>query len=181
MVYGFVLVPCFPLVVYECLPQITSKLVWVKKGFYYAIALVVATVIALYSYEANVSYSSLYYANRQTENYLASLVTQVRMTDGFTSDKKWAFIGDIQDPLLSSPWEYETRYGGNQHTKNLLNAYSRINWINNYIGYDLSQASSEEISQLTKTQDINDMPCWPNQGSIKIVGDIVVIKFQNVS
>lgn len=181
MVYGFVLVPCFPLVMYECLPSSTDATHIIKKLLYNGIAFVVSVMILFYSYEANISYSALYYGNRQTENYLAALVTQTRMTEGFTYDKKWAFIGDIQDPLLSSPWEYETRYGGNQHTKLLLNSYSRTNWINNYIGYTLPQATNEDISQLIQNEEVRAMPCWPNQGSIKVIEDSVVIKFQELS
>lgn len=181
MVYGFVLVPCFPLVVFECLPSAAPQLRIVKNIFYYGIAFAISVVIAFYSYEANVSYSALYYSNRQTENYLSSIITQVRMTDGFTHNKKWVFIGDIQDPLLSSPWEYETRYGGNQHTKKLLNAYSRIDWISNYIGYKLPQPSVDEISALSQNAEVKSMPCWPDQGSIKVIDNAVVIKFQDLS
>ena len=103
------------------------------------------------------------------------------MTDGFTHDKKWVFIGDIQDPLLSSPWEHETRYGGNQHTEKLLNAYSRIDWISNYIGYKLPQAGADEISAFIQNAEVKSMPCWPDQGSIKVIDNAVVIKFQDLS
>lgn len=178
MVYAFVLAPCFPIVIFELLPHAPVRLSFLKDLMKYGTALILSVIILSYSYEANVGYSSAYFANRQTENYVASIVTQVRMTEGFTSDKKWAFVGELNDPLLSSPWAYETRYGGIANAKRLLTSYSQLNWFENYIGYFIPQASSNEIQELTQTEEFRAMPCWPDQGSIKVIGDIVAIKFQ---
>lgn len=180
MVYAFVLIPCIPLVLMERWEDLCGKCgkLWGMCRGILCVALV--TMILCYGYSANVHYTAMYYANRQVENYFSGLVTQVRMTPGYDTDKQWAFIGNFSDPLLHSDWKQAMSYGGNCFTDDLLNQYSRTSWINHYLGYQIPEASSEIIAKLLKTEMIRKMPCWPDQGSIQIIGEVVVIKLENI-
>lgn len=178
MVYSFVLLGCAPLMLFECLPPMEGTMKQGKRLLGKGIGLLTALLVFYYAYYANVNYTSLYYANRQIENYLNSVVIQVRMTEEFTPEKKWAMLGDIDDPLFGGPWEYEITYGGLGFTEYLLNQYSRNEWIKNYIGYDVPLADNETIAALNQTEEVQNMPCWPSEGSIKVIDDTVVIKFQ---
>ena len=142
-----------------------------------------ALLILVFAYAngANVNYTALYYANRQTENYLNAMVVQVRMTEGFDTEKEWAFIGSIDDPLMYNSWQEEDVYGGNNAAVDLINKYSRNWWIRYSFGYSIPQASEEKTQQLAQMQEVKAMPCWPDEGSIKVIGDTVVIKFQNTT
>lgn len=173
MVYAFVLVACLSIVVAECLPagKIAARVV----------GLMVALLIFCYGYYDNVNYSALYFSNRQVENYVNSIVTQVRMTEGFTAQKDWALIGEIDDPLLGSHWDEEADYGGNGSSPYLLINYSRNDWFENYIGYKIPLANEETVASLVQTDEVKEMPCWPSEGSIRVVDDVVVIKFQELS
>ena len=88
MVYSFVLVAVAPLMLLELLPE--QK----KKAFFTRFIAVIAALIVFYNgYYTNLNYTSLYYANRQVENYFSGLFTQMRMTDGYTPEKTWVFSG----------------------------------------------------------------------------------------
>lgn len=175
MVYGFVLVPCVPAVIGECLPDIPPTKYGKK-----AVSAFLLILIMAYANGANVNYTALYYANRQTENYLNAMIVQVRMTDGFDTEKEWAFIGSIDDPLMYNPWQDVAIYGGNNASYELINKYSRNWWVQYSFGYAIPQASEEKTQQLAELQEVKAMPCWPDEGSVKVVGDTVVIKFQNM-
>lgn len=177
MVYSFVLVLLAPMVVYEALPDAEEKWLQAKRLCKKIIIVVLAVVIYCYSYFANVNYLSMYYMNRQTENYFTSMVAQIRMTEGFTADKKWAFIGNIQDPLIQNRWQTGPFYGGHADTMRLLNSYSRSTWLQDYIGYAYQFVDSSTQSALAETDTVKEMPCWPDYGSIQVVDDVVVIKF----
>lgn len=179
MVYPFTLLTCLPLMLAECMPAAPSG--FVRKLAAQFVALAAAVLVFYYGYYANVNYTALHFANRQIENYLNSLVTQVRMTEGFTPDKQWAFLGDIDDPLLESAWEEEAFYGGLGFTQYLLNQYSRPDWMENYIGYRVPMASEEDCQALAQQPEVQAMPCWPSQGSVAVIGDTVVIKFQELT
>lgn len=178
MTYGFVLIPCVPAVLLEALPQSEGRRellhTWVRKGA----ALLLAVFLFFYSYNANLGYTALYYANRQAENYYTALVTQVRMTEGFTADKQWAFVGHNQDPLQAfSPWGYLSVYGGSTTGNGLIHGYSGPQWAANYLGYTIPLASEEDIQAVTQTEEFRSMPCWPDEGSIQAIGNMMVIKY----
>ena len=109
-----------------------------------------------------------------------SLMTQVRMTEGFTPDKKWAFIGDIDDPMLGGVWSGIRTDGGIAKPVSLVNAYSRTEWFDVYLACHVEEEDPEVTAALAQTEEVRAMPCWPSQGSIRVIGDTVVIKCQNV-
>jgi hypothetical protein len=171
MVYPFVLVGCFPLVLLEDIPD--GRISGILKRI---LLTAVALLAVSNAYDTNVEYTSLYYSNRQTENYLNAMLVQVRMTEGFDTEKKWAFLGQIKDPLLRTPWQYEVRYGGNEPVQMMVNRGTRYDWFLHYFGYAIPMANVETIDQLWELEEVKQMPCWPDYGSIKVIGDVVVIK-----
>lgn len=175
MMYAYVLVPCTPLVLLTCFPESGegTRRQWLRRG----LGGVLALMIFSYGYQTNVNYTAMYYTARQMENYMSSLITQVRMTDGFNTRKKWAFLGKIEDPLLRDYWRFEVVYGGAENTEGLLKRPSWDGWMQHYCGYMPPLASEEEIAALAGTEEVRQMPCWPDAGSIRVIGDAVVIKF----
>ena len=121
----------------------------------------------------------MYYVNRQVENYLSSMVAQIRMTEGFSVDKKWALLGEVHDPLLHNSWQTGPFYDGGGTTEALLNSYSQAQWFSNYVGYDVPYVDAKTEKALYANDVVKKMPCWPNYGSIQAVDDIVVIKLSD--
>ncbi len=182
MAYAFVVTPCIPIVIWEQLPQMEGKFLGRAKLFFgRAIAIVLALMVFFYSYYANVNYTASYHSTLQAENYANSIVVQVRMTEGFTADKKWALIGNIQDPMFSFDWEEGLTYGANESPTRLLNNYSRMNWFESLLGYDIPVVEEAQLPELAQMEAVRAMPCWPNAGSVRIIDDIVVIKFQELA
>lgn len=175
MVYPIALVPLLPVLAVEKLPEGKSE-----RLLGGVLAVLLAIQVFCYGYDTNVNYTSMYYANRQTENYLNNMLVQIRMTEGYDSDKKWAFIGSIRDPQFRSPWQYESLYGGNETAQLLVNRESRWYWFQMYCGYSIPTASQEETDSLAKLEEVRQMPCWPAAGSVKVIGDTVVIKCENM-
>lgn len=177
MVYSFSLLACAPLAILECIPEDQRKNL--AENCRKAVILLVAVLVFFYGYYANVNYTAAYYAGEQIDNYLSGVVLRATMTEGYTTDKQWALLGDIQDPLFGGPWNYEITYSGLGFTDYLLNQYSRNDWIENYIGYAIPMANADTAAALAKTEEVRDMPCYPNAGSIRVIGDTVVVKFQD--
>jgi hypothetical protein len=179
MVYSFVLLAVAPLAFLEHLPREEKKHLMqiVRK----AICLLAVVLVLFYGYYANVNYTAVYFVGEQIDNYLSGVVVKATMTEGYTTDKQWALLGDVQDPLFGCPWEEEITYTGLGFTQYILNQYSQGDWIENYIGYDLPMASEETKLELAAREEVEAMPCYPNAGSIRIVEDTVVVKFQDIT
>ena len=181
MVYSFVLIGCVPLMLLECLPEQPGG---GKKILSRITGVLIALIVFCNSCDTNLNYTGLYYANRQTENYFSGLFTQMRMTEGYTPEKTWVFLGnEIQDTKLYNIWNLEPTYGGfiGSSAKGLLNAsYSFDTWIHNYIGYETGYADAQTEKMLTEDARVIEMPVWPSEGSIRVIDDYLVVKFQEV-
>ena len=173
MVYAFALAGYVPIVLFTCMTDCGGKY---RKHLVNAIILGLAVLVGGYSYKTNVNYSALYFSNRQVENYLNSMIVQIRMEEGFDTEKQWAFIGEIEDPLLNCYWQYEMDFGGIEQTQWMLQRYSWPEWIRNYYGYTFPTASNEDVLRLYETEQVQNMPYWPNEGSIQVIDNFVVIK-----
>ncbi len=172
MVYSFAVVLCTPLVLVETCPVGSIR----KFASVSGIALVLCLVMS-YGYLANVNYSSMYYANRQTENYMNGFISQIRSTEGFSADKKWVLVGtQINDPLFCDPWQSVDIFGGSAHTYGTINGYSRNWWIEAYTGITPPWADGETTEKIMSDPAVEAMPTWPDSGSIQIIDDVVVIK-----
>lgn len=180
MVYSFVFVPCLPMVMWERLEecQLLSRIGKLLSGR--MISWILAIMIGCYGYQTNASYATMYYTNRQIENYLSTVIAQVRMTDGFRADQKWVFLGEFDDPLLNTLWQYEFTLGGTEDTVWMLRRYSWYEWIHHYYGYRVPMVSQEATMQVAALPEVAAMACWPNSGSIQIINDQVVIKLQPI-
>lgn len=189
MLYPFVMVPCIPMVIFDqlyslprtndvscLLSEDTAKSSPIRLSGK-VLGILTALLIFAYGYDANIAYSALYFSNLQTEHYLNALVAQVRMAEGYTTEKKWAFLGEIQDPQCSFSWTYINQIEGVPDPE-LAKNRCRTDWLLNGLGYDFTYATEEETTQLSQLDAVAEMPCWPNAGSIRVIGDTVVIKCQ---
>ena len=153
MVYSFVVVLFVPLILIDkiTLSKITKSL----------ILLVLCIMTCNFVYLTNVNYTAMYYTDRQTENYLNSMITQIRSVEGYDTLKKWAFIGErIEDPLINNPWGNVPFFGGNEET--YINRYSRMAWVEKYFGYLINMEEEDIINRLKHDERVIEMPCWPN-------------------
>lgn len=180
MVLPFSLLLCVPLVLSELTEQEDNTLNRLNKYTKTVVVVLVSVIIFFNSYFANVNYSSMYFSNRQVENFFSSITTQIHMTEGYDSTKKWAFIGSANEKFFSqSIWAKQHAYGGNIGAAALVNEYSGEAWIFNYMGHRCAVANNTEREKLIKLSEVQEMPCWPDEGSVKVIDEYVVIKLSD--
>lgn len=176
MVYGTVVIYFVPIVLLNH-EKMKGK---VYKTFETVIILVMGLVISNYCWQSNGNYTTAYYATEQAVSYFNLMVTRVRMEEGYDTSMQWAFVGTkIEDPLFKNQWENSSfLYDG--IWSNMLNAYSRNRFINAYTGLNIPWASQEDIEELQSRSDVKAMPCYPNDGSIQVIDDTIVLKLEDI-
>ncbi len=185
MVYSLVFLYLLPIILIETFNDNNSKSSRLKKVFINilntVISLFLSLVIMNYIWNANGNYLSLYYTNQQTIHYFQTLVTRIQSTEGYTDELPVLYVGEtIEDASFDSSL-YENApflYGGNITSTYLINSYSRLCWIKCYLGYNPPQLTDQkEINSFSNNAAVMAMPCYPDDGSIKIIDGVIVVKF----
>ena len=135
--------------------------------------LVLAAGILSYCHFANAQYLSLYLGYEQASGYYGTVITQIKTLDGYDPGMKTALIGSgkIEDQSLYRNQVMEVFEMSGRDTV-LAQAYSIEYFIRYYCGFD-----TEFVEADPTNREIMQMPVYPAAGSIKIVEDVVVVKF----
>ncbi len=144
-----------------------------------AAAVLVFLSAANYICQSNGNYLEAYYADEQAKEYFTTLITRIKSVDGFDDDKKLAVIGGTIDDGTYENAIYAGlpfRYSGTPNS--LLNSYSRDYFMLHYHGFSMECATEEELIMLSALDEVRSMPCYPDDGSISVIGDFVVLKLE---
>ena len=144
--------------------------------------MLVITVIT-YIWFANGNYLAMEYTNQHDNAYYQTLMTQIKSVDGYHADMPITMIGK---PVVDSTYTRQDMIGGTFNisgkSSTNINAYSSWNIMTRVLGYDpVNRNSDEEEEYFRGLDEVVNMPCYPSTGSIKIIDDTVVIKFQEPS
>ena len=136
----------------------------------------VALAAALVSnvYFANEVYLKLYLQYENAYSFYSVLLSRAENAEGFDEDSKLAIIG-CQDNALTDLSGLDTGYiMGVNH--DLINIYSRENFLRRYLGSDIPLASEAEAEKLAATEEFAKMAEYPYYGSVKMIDGFVVVK-----
>lgn len=137
-------------------------------------ALLMCIIIASNVYFANMTYLKMHLQYENANAFYVSLIAQIKETEGFDENSRLAIIGR-QDNLLYPFPELGTD-GLLGPSQDLVNIYSRENFFRRYLGFDVPFAGQEELDALSRTAEFEQMVEYPYNGSVKKIGDYIVVK-----
>ncbi len=149
-----------------------------------AVAAVTAVVIALssanYIWQSNGNLMLVHTADEQAKEYFTTMITRLRSAEGFDDEKKLAVIGEeITDATYKNAL-YELmpfRFSGTPDS--MLNVYSRPYFMLYSHGFVIGRATEEETEALAATEAVRAMSVYPDDGSIAVIGDFIVLKLED--
>lgn len=113
------------------------------------------------------------------ENYYAvinNVYNRATQLEGYTKDKKWLFSYTIE----YSPNDLEKANSENNETwGNFAGMKQNKNFFEKYLGIQIETCSMEEYNSIILTEEFKNMPIYPEDGSIKIINNIIVVKTSN--
>lgn len=173
MYYSYVFLILFPLVLVDrSIRQAEGRLVAAAE---YGVTLVAAIGIVSYCHFANGQYVSMQLSLEQASSYYTTMITQIKSTDGYQEDMKVVLSGvDIVDKTLYHN-EIMSTFSMSGRDDALADAYSKQNFILHYCGFQAEMADESILSEQSKSV-LQEMPAYPNDGSIRILDNAVVVK-----
>ena len=131
-----------------------------------------------YAWQSNGNYMWVSYANEKASNYFTTLYTRAKSLDGYNEKMQIVFVGETfqdesyHDNFYGTPF----LYGGTTGALGQINQYSRNSFIRNYLGYSHRQITPQERERYADL--IAQMDSYPNDGSLIIVDDLVLVKLE---
>ena len=134
-------------------------------------------IIYCYVNVANAAYLYVDLAQRAVESYYTVMIAEIRGTEGYRSDMDIVFIGDIKDETIY-PLKQEF---SNIEMSSMEDVIYRVNWYReNILKYYCGFTSNYKENYEEEYENIVDqMPCYPNYGSIQVLGDQVIVKLSD--
>lgn len=86
---------------------------------------------------------------------------------------------DVRNPSLTpTPEMGDTRFTGVLDFAGLRTAYTYAYFLRNFLGFpgQVYLGGSQEAKALASDEQVRAMPCYPADGSVRIVGDAVVVR-----
>jgi len=187
MVYAEVFVYIIPLVLLEkfdgfenVITDFISKLT--------SIVLILSTLVVTigYIYLDNAAYFKAAIYQEQAVVYMTAVLANIKSTPGFSDDKEIVFVGfdNVEDKTINEVASKEEMDGIQlekyyNSLEEMLDGGVNIQFLRDHIGIGNAKMRIEDVNDNTDVSDMPEvkaMPIYPNEGSIAIIDDMVVVK-----
>ncbi len=177
MEYSVVFVPIFGLIWAEHYTISFDKKEILRKMMQWTAALCAVVMLVVYIWYGNGCYLSLEYTKYHDMAYYETMVTQIKSAEGYRDELPVALIGDtITDETHTMGSMMGLTFGMDGKIETNINSYTRTFIITKLLGFAPRFCGYEEIQALMENEEVKEMPCYPDAGSIKVINDTVVVK-----
>ncbi len=172
MLYSQCLVFAIPLVLYEHTKQLKNK--W----FSILLSIILFTVNLSYCKYDNACYLKAELTQQRTIEYFSTLVAKIKCTPGYNDDYPvlWINAEAISDKSLVAIQPLsQIRTIPYSDADDLVNTYSWRTFLSYWCAY--SPNTIESSPEIETSTQVRSMPHYPDDGSIAVIDDTVVVKF----
>lgn len=129
----------------------------------------------LYVRYDNVCYLKAEIVRSQMTSYFTTMITQIKSTEGYTDDMPIALINfyDKEDASLTTNDDFaDVNTTPYYDTDTMINNFAVHSFIRNWCGF----SPVFDYSAYQTHPEVQQMPCYPDEGSIKIIDGVVIVK-----
>ena len=148
-----------------------KKAVGVAKSLGVILMFVIALSFARY---ANVCYLKAEVMQSDAISYFTTLITRIETTEGYTKDTPVLYINDRNknDESFAGETMFDPIYLPPYHRRSLINDFAWEQMMYVWCGFDPVKADTAPDAEV-----IVEMPSYPDDGSVKMIDGILVVKF----
>ena len=145
-------------------------------------ALLLALACAMYIRFDNQCYLKTVFQQQQAISWYTGLVARIKSAPGYRDELPVAYVNreKMRDPTLYNIDELDfVRLGSyEQDLTGYLNNWAWESFLARWCGFGPDTLSEEETEALKDLPAVRRMPAWPDEGSVQVIGDTVVVKFE---
>ncbi len=187
MIYADVFVYIIPLVLLEKFDGFTNGLANKVSQAIASLLILCTTVVTIgYIYLDNAAYFKAAIFQEQAVVYMTALLANVKSVEGFSDDMEIVFVGfrNVEDKTINEVASREEMDGIQLEKyyntlEEMLNYGVNIQFMRDHLGVGNEKMTIEDPNEDTSISDMPEvkaMPCYPNEGSIAIIDNKVIVK-----
>ena len=140
---------------------------------------IVAFSSIYYSRFANICYFKLDFQQQQAIGYYTTLISRIQNLEGYTDELPVAVLNiqNLNDKNVPhvKQCDFVTVIPYNDTQSDFISNYKWEDFMKMWCGYEPDYV--EDTSEIENNLVVTAMPSYPDSGSIKIVDDVIVVKF----
>jgi hypothetical protein len=183
MVYGMVFLPVAVIVLMEIIQNSVNhkenQFIFIfKRLACWMASIFFCILIHNYGILANKTYIKAHFVYEQGYAYSVELATRIESYDGYTKDIPILFVGSRGKTINMIPG-FDELSKFTSSINNIPSYYSYVTFMQNFLGFrhGIKLCDSSDIAQYNLEQTLESMPLYPENGSIKKINDVLVVKF----
>lgn len=133
--------------------------------------------ILIYVRFDNIFYLKLDISQQRAISFYTTLITQIKSLENYKDDLPVVFInaGKISDKNISNAKEFDlVRMPPLSKSNNAITSYSWRNFLSIWCAYNPKILDQKQFLSIP---EVKRMPNYPNYGAIKIINNVIVVKF----
>ncbi len=175
MMFSNVFIYIVPLAIIEYMSSKNTDLI--NNMISWAGTILAALSICIFIWFDNGNYQALQYTNEHDLAYYQTLMTQIKSVDGYNDDLPYIVLGQFEDKTNTAGGLIENYFDMDGKTSSNIDQYSSWNILINRLGFRAEKLYDDESeAHFSSLDEVKEMPCYPDAGSIKVIEDVIVIK-----
>ena len=156
--------------------QLISLTIQMRKWLCWLGSCLLLTILVSQAYYANVQYLAIQMQYEQAYSYFVTMITQIKMSEGYSMNLPLVIIGDnIDDSSFFDNSYFDDTLSG--RTQTLVNIFSRNEFLKTYLGFN--PQIEEDVDSWKDLTVVQSMPCYPDTKAIQIINGAIVLKLSN--
>lgn len=181
-VYSYALILVFPFAMLSlCDFKVNPRIL----NFLYSCIMISSLLLTWqYAILANNVYTTMDLAKLEASSYYTTMVTQIKSLDHYSTELPLCLLGtnSEDETLYDLSAYYKGDVRGQMTCDRYINMYSRHYFLSVFLGYDPQVINWQDFIPAADQQTcltLQEMPCYPEAGSIAIINDTVIVKLSN--
>lgn len=139
--------------------------------------LIILSSLIVYNFilTANIAYKDMAHSFERSTSVINRMAARMESLPGFSNAAKLAVIGELPGSK-ETIHNYPPDLSGTVPNYIMRIPENYADMLRNYNNIELEVISDEEMAALLDTSQYSQMTCWPENGSVAVIGDTVVLK-----
>ena len=133
-------------------------------------------------YFDNAAYLNLYFNFEYAKSYYTELIANIKNTENYKDETDIIFVGltKLEDETRSSYNYWSSSYLWDGFHVDIVNDADPVLFMKNNLGFGNDNIKVDD-GTYSEMKEVQEMPAYPDDGSIRVIDDVVVVKIGNVS